>query len=68
MFICCPASCRVRLGKKKYDYRLPLGSVLAPRYDPDTGEQFPGNYFFNPYTGTKLVLSKPEPSAETEKE
>jgi hypothetical protein len=36
-------------------YRLPLGSVLPPSLDAKTGESFPGNYRFNPYTGSKLV-------------
>ena len=37
-----------------YAWRLPLGSVLPAMYDPDSGERFPGNYLFNPYTGHKL--------------
>jgi hypothetical protein len=42
-----------------FKYRLPLGSVLPPRYDPTTGESFPGNYKFNPYTGEKLNNEAP---------
>lgn len=38
----------------KYDWRLPLGSVIPPKIDPETGEEFPGNYQYNPYTGNKL--------------
>lgn len=37
-----------------FDWRLPIGSLLEPRVDPATGEQFPGDYKFNPYTGGKL--------------
>jgi hypothetical protein len=37
-----------------FTWRLPLGSLLAPRVDPATGEEFPGDYKFNPYTGGKL--------------
>jgi len=38
----------------EYAWRLPLGSVLPPMFDLDSGERFPGNYRFNPYTGHKL--------------
>jgi hypothetical protein len=37
-----------------FDWRLPLGSLLAPKVDPTSGEQFPGDYKFNPYTGSPL--------------
>jgi hypothetical protein len=37
-----------------YDWRLPLGSLLPPARDPKTGENFPGNYRFNPFTGDRL--------------
>jgi hypothetical protein len=40
-------------------YRLPLGSLLQPKFDSATGEQFPGNYQFNPYTGTGLTTTRP---------
>jgi hypothetical protein len=39
---------------KTFTWRLPLGSLLPPKFDPKTHEQFPGNFLFNPYTGTKL--------------
>lgn len=45
----------VVLGEEEFRFRLPLGSLLPPKYDPDTGEKFPGNYNYNPFTGTKLV-------------
>jgi hypothetical protein len=48
-------SLTVHLGNIALHYRLPLGSILPPSVDPKTGESFPGNYHFNPYTGDKLV-------------
>jgi len=47
---------RVKLTTVGQDYvwRLPLGSVLPPMFDPDSGDRFPGNYRFNPYTGKSL--------------
>ncbi len=43
-----------------FNYRLPLGSLLSPQIDPKTGESFPGNFHFNPFTGDKLA---PQPAA-----
>jgi hypothetical protein len=45
----------VLVAGKAFKYRLPLGSVLPPKYDPKTEERFPGNYNYNPFTGNKLV-------------
>ena len=45
----------VTLGESIYKWRLPLGSLLPPNYDGKTGEKFPGNYLYNPFTGDKLV-------------
>jgi hypothetical protein len=56
----------VSFGKSSYKFRLPLGSLLPPKYDPETGEEFPGNYIFNPYTGKKLIR-KPLKSSDTSK-
>lgn len=39
---------------KDFTWRLPLGSFLPPKIDPETGETFPGNYLYNPFTGEKL--------------
>ncbi|MGK7886803.1 MAG: hypothetical protein AB4057_19525 [Crocosphaera sp.] len=39
---------------EEFKYKLPLGSVLPPKYDPETGEKFPGNYNYNPFTGSRL--------------
>jgi hypothetical protein len=49
-----PGNFAVKLFNQNNAWRLPLGSLLPPRKDPKTGEQFPGNYNFNPFTGTKL--------------
>ncbi len=48
----------VNLYAEKFSFRLPLGSLLPDKYDPETGEIFPGNYNYNPYTGVELELKK----------
>lgn len=35
-------------------FRTPLGSLLPSKTDSATGEEFPGNYQYNPFTGAKL--------------
>lgn len=47
-------SLRFDIDGQRFVYRLPLGSLLKPRIDPVSGESFPGNYGYNPYTGVKL--------------
>jgi hypothetical protein len=49
-----PGGFKYTVYDKTFTWRLPLGSLLPPRFDPKTHEQFPGNFQFNPYTGTKL--------------
>lgn len=49
----------VSASGKDYSFRLPLASTLPPRYDPDTGEKFPGNYKFSPFSGSELVSDSP---------
>lgn len=49
----------VQLGDSKFVWRLPLGSLLPPKYDRKTGEKFPGDYLFSPYTGEELVTRPP---------
>jgi TonB family protein len=49
----------VLVAGKEFTYQLPLGSVLPPKYDPTTGESFPGNYNFNPVSGSKLITQSP---------
>jgi hypothetical protein len=50
-----PGNLQVKLYDQTFQWRLPLGSLLPPRRDPKSGEQFPGNYLFNPFTGEKLA-------------
>ncbi len=45
---------RYTIYEHVFDWRLPLSSLLPPRVDPKTNEEFPGNYEFNPFTGGKL--------------
>jgi len=45
---------KVVVGSEAFSWRLPLGSMMAPMFDPETHERFPGNYRFNPFTGAKL--------------
>jgi hypothetical protein len=49
----------VELEDVEYRFRLPLASLLVPRMDPGTGEEFPGNFLYNPYTGTRLAAPEP---------
>lgn len=45
----------VHVNDLVFRYHLPLGSILPPVIDPRSGDAFPGNYHFNPYTGDKLA-------------
>ncbi len=38
-------------------FRTPLGSLLPVKVDAKTGEEFPGNYSFNPFTGEKSTCA-----------
>ncbi len=49
----------VNLGPKEFQWRLPLGCLLPSEYDAKTGEEFPGNYVYSPFTGAKLATAKP---------
>lgn len=51
----------VKYREKSYDWRLPLGCLLPPRFDATTHEQFPGNFRFNPFTGAELTDVVPSP-------
>jgi hypothetical protein len=53
-------SLTLHIGDVAMRYRLPIGSILPPAFDPKTGESFPGSYHFNPYTGAALVLRPAE--------
>jgi len=43
-----------KIGAETYHWRLPLGSLLEPKKDDSTGDEFPGDFLYNPYTGKKL--------------
>ncbi|MDR1889329.1 MAG: hypothetical protein LBQ81_08160 [Zoogloeaceae bacterium] len=43
-----------KLDDDVFTWRLPLGSLLPKKSDPNTKETFPGNYLYNPFTGDKL--------------
>jgi hypothetical protein len=45
---------QIKLYEETFRWRLPLGSLLPAKVDAKTGESFPGNYQFNPFTGGKL--------------
>ncbi|HMA12241.1 MAG TPA: hypothetical protein VKO83_10155 [Steroidobacteraceae bacterium] len=45
---------QVSLYDQTYRWRTPLGSLLPVKVDSKSGEEFPGNYSFNPFTGDKL--------------
>jgi len=49
-----PGSFKYTLYDQVFTWRLPLASLLPPKVDPKTGEEFPGSYEFNPYTGEPL--------------
>jgi hypothetical protein len=45
----------------RYDWSLPIGSLLPPKIDEKTKQIFPGDYLFNPYTGEKLSKTPVQP-------
>lgn len=44
----------LRYKARDFRFRLPLASLLPEKADAETGERFPGDYLFNPYTGKAL--------------
>jgi hypothetical protein len=52
-------SLSAKLGEREFTWRLPLGALMPPKYDADSGEEFPGNYDFSPFSGAKLSTDKP---------
>ena len=54
-----PGLLKVSLFSQDIQFRLPLGSVMPLRTDPKSGETFPGNYLYNPFTGEKLPPPAP---------
>ena len=53
----------VHVNDLSFRYHLPLGSILPPAVDPRSGDTFPGNYHFNPFTGDKLGPAPAPPAA-----
>jgi len=49
-----PGAMAITFYGRSWQWRLPLGSLLPPKKDQKTGEEFPGNYQYNPFTGQKL--------------
>lgn len=49
-----PGKLAVTFYGKLQQWRLPLGSVVPPKTDKLTGETFPGNFDYNPFTGKKI--------------
>jgi hypothetical protein len=49
-----PGALAITFYGRKFQWRLPLGSLLPPKVDRKTGEDFPGNYLYNPFTGDRL--------------
>lgn len=50
---------QVKTRNKTHVFRLPLGSLLPDRHDAATGESFPGDFLYNPYTGQVLDAVQP---------
>lgn len=44
--------------QESFAWRLPLVSLLPLRVDAATGDTFPGDFDFNPFTGNKLAPAK----------
>ena len=44
--------------KETFVWRMPLVSLQPPKVDPATGDTFPGDFDFNPFTGHKLDMKK----------
>lgn len=49
-----PGQIHLQIADQTLAWRTPLAGLLPPVVDPSTGEQFPGNYVFNPYSGRRL--------------
>lgn len=61
-------SLSMNLADSVFKWRLPLGSLLPLKYDPQTGEEFPGNYIYNPFTGNKLESRSPSRTMDEKNE
>ncbi len=52
-----PGLVTVTFFGERFMWRLPLASLLPQKKDKATGEKFPGNFEYNPFTGKKLDVS-----------
>jgi len=55
-----PGMVSVQLEDYSINFRLPLGSLLPARFDASTGEKFPGNYIYSPFSGKALSTEQPD--------
>src|SRR3546814_20464381 len=48
----------------RFSFRTPVGSFLPDKIDLSTGDIFPGDYMFTPYSGAALSVRSPSPPAQ----
>jgi hypothetical protein len=53
----------ILMGDRRFHWRLPLGSLLAPKVCPEDGEALNGSWSFCPWHGTKLKTQEAPPPA-----
>lgn len=46
-----------------FSFRTPIGSFLPAKIDVNTGDIFPGDYMYNPYSGAALLVKPAESAA-----
>jgi hypothetical protein len=51
-----PGAFQFSVYEQTVHWRKPLASLLPPKLDPKTQEEFPGKYYYNPSTGGKLSV------------
>ncbi len=49
----------VKLGEEVFEWKLPLGSLLPPKYCPVDGEELSGAWKYCPWHGVELREEKP---------
>ena len=59
-----PGRLKVTLSERVFEWKLPLAALLPTQFDPETGDAFPGNYRYSPFTGK--TLSATPPAARTQ--
>lgn len=45
------------MSDETFAWRLPLGSLMPATVDAGSGERFPGNSVYDPYTGRRLGVA-----------